>query len=231
MAIFSWMIFTRITGIAIKLRTIKRWMFRVDATGATNVLAGSVGRDEVFYMVNVPLNSGTNFFTLTATDVATNVATTSINVIQGSVGLAIDPIAPNQATVTGEIGSNGYPVSVNGIMATVSSSPNGNGVYTWEADNVPMPPNNSLVKAAAMPGSGSTGCENAAAVANNSGIYVSAYVYARWKNTICSTTNNFWHFEVGWKNGQSPPINPANLHFRQIPSFHHRDVLMRSQLI
>jgi hypothetical protein len=100
----------------------------------------------------VSLGGGTNSFTLIATNVA-GVTTTNLTVIQGDVGLAIDPIPPNQANVTGEINSNTYTVWVNGIKATVSSSVNGAGVYTWVANNVPMAQGGSLVQVTAIPNS------------------------------------------------------------------------------
>ncbi len=129
----------------------------VDTNGNTNVFNGLVGRDGGFYISDLPLNSGTNVYTLTVTDAASNITTTNLTVIQGDAGLIIDPISANQTTVTGEINSNTFTVWVNGTKATMSSSPNGNGVYTWEADNVPIPPNGSLVQVTAIPNSDNGG--------------------------------------------------------------------------
>jgi hypothetical protein len=125
----------------------------VDANGQTNVFTGPVGRDGKFWIQNLPLNAGANTFTLTVTDVAGNMSTTSLTVTQGGAGLVIDPIPPNQTKVTGKINSNTYTVLVNGVPATISPTPTG-GVYTWEADNVPIPPNSSLVQVQAIPGGG-----------------------------------------------------------------------------
>ena len=155
----------------------------VDTNGNTNMFNAAVGRDGIFYIENLPLGVGTNLFTLTAIDAAGNVATTNLAVIQGNVGLNIDSIVNNQTTVTGEIGSNNYTVWVMGVRATT------NGDGTWEADNVPIPPNGSLVQVAAIPntdnagnGTGgglginptSTSSQNAAAVAENAGAFISS---------------------------------------------------------
>ncbi len=129
----------------------------VDTNGNTNVFNALVGRDGKFYVSDLPLNSGTNVYTLTVTDVANNITTTNFTVIQGDAGLTIDPISPNQTMVTGEINFNTFTVWVNGIKATMSSSPNDNGIYTWEADDVPIPPNGSLVQVTAIPNSDNGG--------------------------------------------------------------------------
>jgi hypothetical protein len=125
--------------------------------GSTTLLNSLVGRDGGFYIYNLPLNAGVNNYAVNATDAAGNVATASLSVTQGSVGLAIDPIPPNQTTVTGEINADTFTVWVNGVKASMSSSVNGNGVYTWEADNVPIPPNGSLVEVTAIPNSDNGG--------------------------------------------------------------------------
>jgi hypothetical protein len=126
----------------------------VDTNGATNVFSGTVGRDGKFWVQNLPLNSGTNVFTLNVTDAVGNIATNVLTVIQGDSGLTIDPIPPNQTTVTGEINSSNFTILVNGIPATISPPVDGNQVYTWEADDVPIPPNSSLVQVQAIPTSG-----------------------------------------------------------------------------
>lgn len=129
----------------------------VHTNGTTNVFKALVGRDGKFYADNIPLHSGTNIFTVTATDVIGNVATTNLAVIQGDAGLIVDPIASNQTTVTGKINSDTYTVWVNGVKATTSSTTNGEGVYTWQADDVPIPPNGSLVQVTAIPNSDNGG--------------------------------------------------------------------------
>jgi hypothetical protein len=125
----------------------------VDVGGNTNMFNGAVGRDGIFYIDNLPLGSGTNIFTLIATDKVGQTASTILTVIQGDAGLVVDPIPHNQTTVTGKINSNTFTVWVNGVKATMSSTVNGNGVYTWEADAVPIPPNSSLVQVSAIPNS------------------------------------------------------------------------------
>jgi hypothetical protein len=125
----------------------------VDTNGVTNTFSGVVGRDGKFYLQNLPLGSGTNFFTLTAIDVVGNTTITNLSLIQGGAGLAVDPIPSNQTTVTGEINTNTFTVWVNGVKATLSSSANVSGVFTWEANNVPIPRNSSLVQVRAIPNS------------------------------------------------------------------------------
>jgi hypothetical protein len=119
----------------------------VDTNGTTNVFNAAVGRDGKFWIQNVPLNSGTNHYTLTVTDVAGNIATTNIAVIQGDAGLTVNPITPNQTTVTGGINSTNFTIWVNGVRATITGN-------TWEADDVPIPPNSSLVQVTAIPNGG-----------------------------------------------------------------------------
>jgi hypothetical protein len=73
--------------------------------------------------------------------------------LQGNAGLTIDPVAAGQTTITGTINSINFTVWVNGEQAAVSTTVNDNGVYTWEADNVPTTPN-GLVKVTAVPNGG-----------------------------------------------------------------------------
>jgi hypothetical protein len=65
----------------------------------------------------------------------------------------VDPLPGNQTTVTGKINSNSFTVWVNGVKATLSASPNGEGAYTWEADGVPIPLDGGLVRVTAIPNS------------------------------------------------------------------------------
>ena len=172
----------------------------VDTNGITNVFSAAVGRDGIFWLQNLPLNSGTNLFTLCVTDVVGHVAITNVSFVRGDAGLAIDPIPTNQTTVTGEINSTNYSVSVSGVLATVSSSTNANGVYTWEADNVPIPPNNSLVQATATPNSGPAPDQSAAAIAGNSSVYVSAY-HRTYEHVVTAGWTLEQDNELDWADG------------------------------
>lgn len=184
----------------------------VGTNGLTNTFTASIGRDGQFYFQNAPLAAGTNVFTLTVTDAAGNVTTTNLTVVQGNLGLSVDPIVTNQTMVTGEIASSGYTVWVNGVKATN----NNNG--TWSAYNVPIPANSSLVQVTAIPntdnggngsGDGGSGVNpvsaqslNSAVVASNSGVFLSyftgSYIYnisdadGHWDNL-----NQAWNFTNG----------------------------------
>jgi hypothetical protein len=129
----------------------------IDASGTTNLLNAHVGRDGTFYIPELPLNSGTNNWMLTAVDTASNVTTISFSVIKGDIGLKIDPISPTQARVTGSILVSTYTVWVNGKKASLNSAPNLDGSYSWEANDVPIPRNASLVQVTAIPNSDNGG--------------------------------------------------------------------------
>jgi hypothetical protein len=137
----------------------------------TNVFPAAVGRDGVFWVENVPLSAGTNYLSLTATDTAGHATTTNLILFTGDSGLTMDPITPNQTTVTGKIQATNATVWVNGVQATV----NGN---TWTAQNVPLFPNANLVQAMAVPNDGNTNGQNAAATVVNDGVFVSGYDWA-----------------------------------------------------
>jgi hypothetical protein len=110
-----------------------------DASGDTNVVTGIVERNGNFWVENLPLASGINSLTLTATDAAGNVSQTNISVTQSLVNMAITsvPAVSNQLSVTvlGTIDTAGYTVWVNGVKATQNGSPPS---INWEADNVPV---------------------------------------------------------------------------------------------
>jgi len=111
----------------------------VNAGGVgTNVYTGSVGRNGVFWLENLPLNPGTNIFPITVTDLAGNLTTTNLSVVQSPLLFAInavaDPATLWQPTVdlTGTISDPAYAVWVNGIKGT------NNADGSWSANNVPV---------------------------------------------------------------------------------------------
>ncbi len=111
----------------------------VDSNGDTNIVQGLVESGGAVWVNHLPLSNGTNWLTLTATDVAGNASTTNLNVICNDVGLVIDPLTSSQlnqssVTVTGSINDPGGTVSINGVAATV------NGDGGWVAENVPVSP-------------------------------------------------------------------------------------------
>ncbi len=109
-----------------------------DNNGHTNALNGLVERTGKFWVEDLPLNSGTNTVTLTATDVAGNATTNRFNVVQSAATLTVDAVSDPQqlwqstVNLTGTISDASYAVWVNGVKGTN----NGNG--TWSASNVPV---------------------------------------------------------------------------------------------
>ena len=134
-----------------------------DTNGDVNVVAGMIERNGNFWVDNLPLAPGTNWLTLTATDINNNTNTTNIYVVQSSVALNItsmDPITTQSAiTVNGTISTNNYTVWVNGVLVT---NINWNGsVYVWSANNVPVNgAGSAVVQACAIPDIGNDGNGN-----------------------------------------------------------------------
>ena len=108
-----------------------------DTNGDVTVVSGLIERSGLVWVINLPLSSGTNLVTLTATNAAGLGSTTNMNVVQNNVGLTINPLSQlNQSsvTVTGRVSNSSYKISVNGVAATVKSG------GTWSAANVPVSP-------------------------------------------------------------------------------------------
>ena len=112
-----------------------------DASGDTNVVTGIVERNGNFWVENLPLASGINSLTLTATDAAGNVTNITNVVVQSSVILTLAPNSDitclTTADVSGTINSTGYSVWVNGLETTVLS-PCRPGLWSWTIPNVPV---------------------------------------------------------------------------------------------
>jgi hypothetical protein len=109
-----------------------------DSSGDTNVVAGVVERNGNFWVDNIPLAPGTNWLTLTATDINNHVTSNNIYVVQSGLAMTINPvtIAVNQGTTaaTGTINASNYTVWVNGVATSQSGSlPS----ISWIACNVP----------------------------------------------------------------------------------------------
>ena len=120
----------------------------VDASGDTNVVNASVGRDGNFFAEYLPLSGGTNYLTLTATDATgMNSYTTNLMVIQGDIALAVNLVSAGQTAVTGEIDSgvaSDYTIWVNGSQAT------NNGDGTWSAQIASFSVGGGMVEAKAI---------------------------------------------------------------------------------
>jgi len=91
----------------------------VIATINTNIVVGLVERNGTVWFNNLPLNSGTNTVTLTATDAAGNISTTNSSA----------QLNQTNVTVSGTIDNASDHVTVNGVAATVSGT-------NWIAANV-----------------------------------------------------------------------------------------------
>jgi len=104
----------------------------------TNVYVASVERNGNFWLENLPLNAGTNTFSIRVKDAVGNTSVTNICVIQSALTFTINPVASDsqlwQPTVnlTGTISSTNSAIWVNGVKG----HNNGNG--TWSANNVPV---------------------------------------------------------------------------------------------
>jgi hypothetical protein len=110
----------------------------VDTNGDTNIFNGVVERNGNFWVQNLPLNTGTNSFTLTVTDAAGNVATTNMSVVSSALVVTVNESSSDsqlwQSTInlTGTISDATYAVWVNGVKG------HNNGDGTWSANNVPV---------------------------------------------------------------------------------------------
>jgi hypothetical protein len=111
-----------------------------DGAGESNVVGGVVERNGNFWVDNMPLFAGTNYLTLTATDIAGNVTSNSIAVVQSDVQMSISAITDDltQPTVgvSGTINATNYALWVNGVLVTNISASDTN--YSWTAYNVPV---------------------------------------------------------------------------------------------
>ena len=200
----------------------------VDTNGNTNLFNAAVERDGNFWVENMPLSSGTNYLTLTATDAVGNVTTTNITVFSGAVTLTINPptsdqLWSNAIVVTGTISdSTDYTVWVNGAKATL------NGDGTWTATNVYLPMGGTAVlQARAIPntnngGSGTGGSGGGPVTYDNLGnpdpapdvdaeiqvdkptrLYVSSYT---------ETENGFQDLSDYYMDGAGNPVTPEGLY-------------------
>ena len=112
----------------------------IDTNGTTNIFSGLVERNGKFWLENLPLNSGTNTVTVTASDVVGNQSETNLTLVRSAVTVTIDAVTDPaqlwQATVnlTGTISDPTYAVWVNGVQGV------NHGDSTWSADNVPTTP-------------------------------------------------------------------------------------------
>jgi hypothetical protein len=114
----------------------------------TNWRTGVLGRDGRFWIDNVPLIGTTNYVSLFARDVATNISTNEITIIRSTFVMDADPVPASQlngatTTVTGFASTNNRVVKVNGVTANWAGDDGSK--YYWQADNVPIPEGGTAV--------------------------------------------------------------------------------------
>jgi hypothetical protein len=121
----------------------------------TNSVNGLVEQNGSFWIENVPLDSGTTYLTITATNAAGYGSSTNIIIDQSAVTLTIgsvsfnDPTSPT-ATVNGVLSGSTDNVWINGVEATNNED------GTWTAYYVPVGDSGTAaITAAAMAGNGS----------------------------------------------------------------------------
>ena len=181
----------------------------VDANNITNVAAASVGRDGVFWLQNLPLNTATNTLTLTVMDAAGNITVTNITLRQSDVTLTVNSVLAGQTAVSGTISTSGYKIWVNGTNATQP------GDGTWHATIVPVTSGNGIAEATAIPnsdnggnGSGSDFAGNprsamsrnaSTQVAATQGIHIKTYDYHLHREYPANSAIGDW--TVNWADG------------------------------
>jgi len=125
--------------------------------GVTNEFPGLVERDGIFWVENLPLAAGTNWFSVKALDAAGNLNSTNLAVVKSSVSLAITSTPQGDAlytpfgTVSGTVTATNpaYTVTVNGVAASVDAYGN------WTATSVPVLGKGTATFTAVATGAGS----------------------------------------------------------------------------
>jgi len=124
----------------------------VDENGNTNTVPAVVERNGKVWANKLPLGTGANTLTITATNAAGSTSAASVTLYQSGVMVTVDPLTQlNQpsVTVTGTISDPSYDVSVNGVSAYYLDA-----VGDWEADGVPVSPSGVAVLDVEVGGSG-----------------------------------------------------------------------------
>ena len=116
-----------------------------DINGNSNVVTGEVERNGRFWVDHLPLNSGSNFVSITLSNAVNQSSTTNIQLLPSPLVLTLNDLAdPSQlwqATVhlEGTVSDGSYAVCENGMPATVTPNA-GDAGGTWSVDNVPVTP-------------------------------------------------------------------------------------------
>jgi hypothetical protein len=181
----------------------------VDTNGNTDIYTGAADRDGNFWLEDLPLNAGTNAFSITVTDVLGNSNVASISIVQSALALTMNDMSLDPqlwqptVNVSGTISDPTYTVWVNGMQG------NNNGDGTWSANNVPVDPglNASFDVTAYAPGQ----TQPAGAVSSDpvkpSRVYVSRYVET---NSLWADTMYLYAPGNGWLEMISDVTNLVN---------------------
>jgi hypothetical protein len=116
----------------------------VAATVNGSTVQGLIERSGLVWLQNLPLSSGTNVVTITSQNAAGKVSTNTLDVVESSVSLSIDPISNDQlnqtnVTVTGSVSDPTADVWVNGVEVYWYDD------NDWYADNVPVSPTGTAI--------------------------------------------------------------------------------------
>ena len=168
----------------------------VDGSGNTNYYSGLAGRDGIFWVENVALNTPTNRLALTLSNAAGG-TTTNFTLLQSSIGLSVNPVQPGDTTVNGAIGAGGYTIWVNGALA----SQNGG---AWTAQIAPVGVRGGLVTVTAIPNSGPR-VNVQATVQAPQGVFISQYRHNQQTDTLIPWLGGWtWQHSsdvMNWKDG------------------------------
>lgn len=106
-------------------------------------IEGTIGRNGLFGVEDLPLAPGTNRFTLRVSDLAGNATNVTMTVFRSEVRMPKNPVPPDElhrmcTSVTGTISHPGYAPWINGVRADLEGS-------KWSAAGVPISPGAVLV--------------------------------------------------------------------------------------
>jgi hypothetical protein len=132
----------------------------VDGGGNTNTVQGLVERSGRLWVPNLPIGSGTNRLTLTATDASGHSSSTNLAVSRSGVTVTVAALTSDQlnqsfVSVTGTSSDPAATVSVNGVEAYYVD-----GAGNWQADGVPVSPMGTAVFDVAVYTAGSSVAES-----------------------------------------------------------------------
>jgi hypothetical protein len=108
----------------------------VGSSGTTNTIKATVERNGAVWAEDVPLEAGTNYLLLRATDAAGNTSETNLTFTRSDLTITIDDVPEAQlndptVTVSGTISATGYKVWVNGKAADMDGT-------SWTSSEVPV---------------------------------------------------------------------------------------------